>query len=434
MTGVVTLPHKFNPRPYQLPILRALDKGIKRAVWCAHRRSGKDLTILNWCIKTLFKEPATCFYIMPSYAQAKKVIWDSTTNDGIRMLDFIPPEIIANKNSQEMKIRFTNGSLLQLVGSENIDSLMGTNPKIVVFSEFALQDPAAWDFIRPILKVNGGVAVFISTPRGRNHFYDIFRTAQVTEGWFAELLTILDTKVLTCQDVEQEKAEGMSEELALQEYYCSFDRGVEGSYYANLLLKMNNEERICHIQYDPYKMVHCSWDLGWDDSTAVIFFQISGETIKIIDCEERNTTTLAEWKKILVERGYKYGYYLFPHDVENIDGLGNGCTRKELLEDLQIPVTTVPKALIADGIESVKALLSSHLMINSSKCSALIKALEHYHRDWDDKHKVYSNKPRHDWSSHYCDSLRYLSQGLRIISTTASLESDSKALRAYFGG
>jgi phage terminase large subunit len=429
----IKLPYNYEPRDYQLKALVALDSGIKRIVLTWHRRSGKDITIFNWCIKELAKTTCTCFYVMPTYSQAKKVIWDAVNNDGYRILDYIPKELVAQKNAQEMKIRLTNGSLFQLIGSDNIDSLMGTNPKIVVFSEYALQDPAAWDYIRPILKVNGGYAIFISTPRGRNHFYDLFRNAQVNEGWFAQKLSIEDTKVLTKEDVKQEMVEGMSEELALQEYYCSFDRGVEGSYYSKLISKMREEERICPLNHDPYKLVHCSFDLGWDDSTALIFFQISGDTIKIIDCEERSSTTLAEWKKILMERGYKYGFYLFPHDVEQIDGLGSGCTRKEILEDLQIPVTTVPKALIADGIESVKSHLSSKIMIDSKKCQPLIKSIENYHREWDDKHKVYGNKPRHDWSSHYCDSLRYLVQGLKFIMPGGSMENDVKALKNYFG-
>jgi phage terminase large subunit len=403
-------------------------------VWCCHRRAGKDLTIFNWCIKELIAQVCTCFYVLPTYSQAKKVIWDSINNDGFRILDYLPEQLVAIKNSQEMKIRLLNGSLFQLIGSDNIDSLMGTNPKIVVFSEYALQDPAAWDYIRPILKVNGGYAIFISTPRGKNHFWELFRTAQVTEGWWCERLTIDDTKVLTEADVKQEMAEGMSEELALQEYYCSFDRGVEGSYYSKLITKMQNEERICPLAYDPYKMVFSSWDLGWDDYTSVIFFQIADDKIKIIDCEERGSTTLAEWKAILMARGYKYGGYLFPHDVEHIDGLGSGCTRKEILEDLQIPVTTVPKGIISDGIEAVKVLLSSRIWIDSKKCEKLIKALEHYHRDWDDKHKVYSNKPRHDWSSHLADSLRYLATGLHLIDAKGvSLEDDQKALQKYFG-
>lgn len=424
---------KFFPRTYQLPILQALDKGIKRVVWCCHRRGGKDLTIFNWVIKELIKETCTCFYVLPTYSQAKKVIWDAINNDGFRIIDYIPKEIIAQMNGQEMKIRFINGSLFQLIGSDNIDSLMGTNPKIVVFSEYALQDPAAWDYIRPILKVNGGVAIFISTPRGRNHFYDLFRTAQTTEGWYSQKLTIEDTKVLTPEDVKQEQAEGMSEELALQEYYCSFDRGVEGSYYAKLLNKMTEQERICPLNYDPSRMVFTSWDLGWDDSTAIIFFQLQGNNINIFDCEEHSNKTLGFFKEILIRKGYKYGGHLFPHDVEQIDGLSTGCTRKEILEDLQIPVTTVPKGLIADGIETVKGLLGSRIYIDNTKCRPLIKALENYHKDWDDKHKVYSNKPRHDWSSHYADALRYLAEGLnKIDNRNISTNSEQKAIDAFF--
>lgn len=417
-----------------MPILQALNSGIKRAVWVCHRRAGKDLTIFNWCIPQLAQEKCTCFYVMPTYSQGKKVIWDAITIDGTRILDYIPKEIIASTNSQEMKIRFINGSVFQIIGSDNIDSLMGTNPKIVVFSEYALQSPSAWDYIRPILKVNKGTAIFISTPRGRNHFYDLFRTAQTTEGWFAEKLTVDDTGVLSEDDIEQERKEGMSDELIQQEYYCSFDRGVEGSYYSKLIMKMYADERILPINHDPYKLVHTAWDLGWDDSTAIIFFQTDGHNIKVIDCEEHSTKTLAWFKELLMKKGYKYGTHLLPHDVEQIDGLSTGCTRKEILEDLQIPVTTVPRGLIVDGIETVKAIMSSKLMI-SEKCQPLIKSLEHYHREWDDKHKVYGTKPKHDWSSHYADAMRMLAVGLpKINGGSGSLDEDYKALRNYWGG
>lgn len=404
-------------------------------MWCCHRRGGKDLTIFNWVIKELIKETCTCFYVLPTYSQAKKVIWDAINNDGFRIIDYIPKEIIAAMNGQEMKIRFTNGSLFQLIGSDNIDSLMGTNPKIVVFSEYALQDPSAWDYIRPILKVNKGVAIFISTPRGRNHFWELSRTAETTADWYYQKLTIEDTGVLTPADVEKEKEEGMSEELALQEYYCSYDRGIEGSYYAKLMNKMVEQERICPVKYDPSKMVFTAWDLGWDDSTAILFFQLHGTNINIFDCEEHSNKTLGWFKELLMNKGYKYGGHLFPHDVEHVDGLSTGCTRRDILEDLQIQVTTVPRGIIADGIEAVKGLLGSRIYIDDTKCRPLIKSLENYHKDWDDKHKVYSNKPRHDWSSHYADALRYLAEGLsKIDARGGSPEDDYKAVRAYFGG
>lgn len=371
---------------------------------------------------------------MPTYSQAKKVIWDGTTNDGQRIIEYLPQEFIAQKNQQEMKIRLKNGSLFQLVGSDNIDSLMGTNPHIVVFSEYSLQTPDAWDFIRPILKLNGGTAIFIYTPRGRNHAYDLYQMASGQPDWFVQTLKYTDTGLLTDEDIQKEMAEGMSEELALQEYACSFDRGVDGAFYARLITKMRQEERIRPIPYDPYKLVHVSFDLGWDDCTSIIFFQIDGEYIKIIDCEEHSNKTLSWFKALLQDKGYRYGTYLFPHDVEHVDGLSTGLTRKEILEDMQIPVTVVPRSFIVDGIEAVKSLLSSRILINSDKCQTLVKSLENYHRGWDDKRKVYSNKPLHDWSSHSCDAVRYMAEGLKFVQTTTRpIDDDIKTINQYWG-
>ena len=390
--------------------------------------------MLNWCVAQLVNETQACFYVMPTYSQGKKVIWDSITNDGFRIIDYFPSEFIAQKNNQEMKIRLKNGSLFQVIGSDNIDSLMGTNPKIVVFSEYALQDPAAWDYIRPILKVNKGYAIFISTPRGRNHFHELCLTAKTTEGWFYERLTVNDTNVLTPEDIEEERKSGMSEELVQQEYYCSFDRGVEGSYYAQLLLEMRESGRIGSYKYDPYRLVYTSFDLGWEDATAIIYFQFHGTEIHIIDCNEFNHTRLLFVKDLLLSKKYKYGQHLFPHDVENVDGLITGTTRKEYLEDLQIPVTTVPKGSIADGIQAVRAIMTSRVYIDEN-CHGLIKSLENYHREWDDKKKIYAQKPKHDQFSHYADAMRYLASGLYLIDSnpSSSLENEAKALRKFWG-
>ena len=428
----ITLPYNYKPRDYQKRVLQKLDSNIKRVVLSWHRRCGKDVTIINWCIKKLVQETSTCFYVMPTYAQAKKVIWDAITNDGKRMLDYIPKELIAQQNQQEMKIRFTNGSLFQLIGSDNIDAIMGTNPHIVVFSEFALQSPDAWDFIRPILRVNGGTAIFISTPRGRNHFYDIYRMAETRPDWFVELLTYKDTGVLTDEEIDKERQEGMSEELIQQEYMCSFDRGVDGAFYAALITKMRAEDRITDLIYDPYKPVYTSWDLGWDDTTCVLFFQLEEDKIKIIDCEERNNTTLLKWKQILDERGYRYAQHLFPHDVRHVDGLSTGLTREELLEDLQIPVTVVPRSYVPDGIEAVKAILTSKVWIDEKKCLLAIKAFENYHREYDEKKKIYKDKPCHNWASHFSDSLRYLAEGKRLLSGINDLTEDAKAVHNYY--
>ena len=140
------------------------NKGYKRVIAIMPRRTGKDIVAFNLCIRQCIRKVCVVYYIFPTFAQAKRVIWDSLTNSGDRFLDYIPKELIESTNSQEMKIRFINGSLLQLVGSDNFDALMGTNPAAVVFSEYALQDPRAYQFIRPILTANAGWALFITTP------------------------------------------------------------------------------------------------------------------------------------------------------------------------------------------------------------------------------------------------------------------------------
>ena len=180
MTDVnITLPHQYKPRFYQLPVLKALDKGYKRVVWVMHRRGGKDLTILNWCIKEIAVGQAkTCWYLFPSYKQAKRVIWDGMTKDGKRFMSHIPEELVKKKNSMELKIEFTNGSIMQLLGSDQYDSLVGSGPSIVVFSEAALHDPRAWAYIRPMLRETQGTAIFISTPRGKNWFYTLTEQAR----------------------------------------------------------------------------------------------------------------------------------------------------------------------------------------------------------------------------------------------------------------
>jgi intein/homing endonuclease len=158
----IVLPYNFTPRPYQKKILIALDKGIKRAVWVCHRRAGKDLTIWNWAITQAVKKRQIIYYLLPSYAQAKKIIWNGITIDGRKFLEFIPKELIVRQNESELLLELFNGSIVQLIGSDNIDSIVGTNPQICVFSEMALQNPRAWELMKPILRVNEGTAIFIS--------------------------------------------------------------------------------------------------------------------------------------------------------------------------------------------------------------------------------------------------------------------------------
>lgn len=230
---MATISPLYQPRPYQIPLLKAFDEGCKRLFHIWHRRCGKDLTDLNIVVAEMATTVGNYYYFLPTYSQAKKVIWEGKTKDGTPFLDFFPKELIAGKpNDTELKIKFKNGSLFQLIGSDNIDSIVGTNPRGCVFSEFPLQDPKAWNYMRPILAENGGWAIFNGTPRGKNHAWDVMVMAKDSPNWFVEVLTVEQTNAITKEALADEKKE-MPQDLYEQEYYCKFIDGA-GQFFRRI--------------------------------------------------------------------------------------------------------------------------------------------------------------------------------------------------------
>lgn len=399
------------------------------------RRAGKDLTAFNLCIRECLRKVCVIYYVFPTYSQAKKVIWDSITNTGERILDYIPDSLVEGKNSQEMKIRFKNGSLLQLVGSDNFDSLMGTNPQGVVFSEYALQDPRAYQYIRPILTANNGWAVFITTPRGKNHAYELYQIALHNPNtWYCLKLTLDDTQHISIREIDKERAEGiMSEDLIQQEYYTSFTMGVEGAYYAKYIDRMRLDGRIGDVPWESSFKVFTAWDIGVRDSTTIIFFQTIGTTVRVIDCYENSKEGLEHYIKILESKPYLYAKHIAPHDIQ-VKEWGTGLTRLEKARQLGIKFTIAPDLSIVDGIEAVRSTLG-RVWIDSVKGLPLIKALENYRQEYDAKKRVYKTVPLHDIYSHFADSMRYLSISLpKTRDDLSSTELDKRYAEAYSGG
>lgn len=436
---------RFKPRDYQLPIIDAIEnKGYKRVLAILPRRAGKDITAFNICIRAMLRKVMVCYYILPTYAQGRKVIFDSITNTGERILDYLPTELIQSINNQEMKIKLTNGSLFQVVGSDNYDGLVGTNPQLCVFSEYSLQDPRAFQFIRPILTANEGCCIMVSTPRGKNHLWELYNIAQQSPEWFCYRATLDDTKHIPLAEIEKERQEGiMSEDLIQQEYYVSFSLGVEGSFYSKYLERMRLNNQIGVIPWEPSLLVHTAWDIGVRDSTSIIFYQIAGMTIRIIDCYENNKQGLEHYKQLLDSKPYSYGRHFAPHDI-GVTEWGSGISRLEKARQLGIKfefkfdkqhraVSALPNISIMDGIEAVRTTLPK-CWIDEDKCSLLIKALESYRQEYDHRLKVYTTKPLHDWSSHMCDAMRYLALSLpRTRDNISAEELDKRFRNAVYG-
>ena len=417
----VYLPYKWKPRAYQLPMWEFLERNGKRGVAVWHRRAGKDLFSINWCAVAAHQRVGLYWHLLPTYNQGRKIVWNGFTKEGRRFIDAFPKELVAAKNDTDMRITLRNGSIYQVVGTDDSDRLVGTNPVGCVFSEYSLQDPKAWDIIRPILAENGGWALFIYTPRGHNHGHTMFKMAVENKKWHAKVLkagsgpdaTKRDdgTPVISDEVINDERESGMSEALVDQEFYCSFDAPVVGSYYGTEMLKMLSDGRQCPVLVDPKLPVNTAWDLGMDDAMAIVFFQLSHESIRIIDYYENSGEGLEHYFKVLQKRDYYYGEHLAPHDIK-VRELGTGKSRLEVARSLGIRFRIVAKQSFEDGVQAVRDALP-RTYIDTVRCTRIIDALCQYHKAFNEDTKTFSSGPDHDWTSHPCDAVRIMAQGIR---------------------
>jgi phage terminase large subunit len=401
----------MQPRSYQLPFFRAMDSGIKKAVLVWHRRAGKEIVCWNYMIReACCGRVGTYCYFFPSSRLGKRILWDGANKDGRRFVDYIPKELIKSENSVEMKIELKNGSVIQIIGTDQILNV-GINPIGCVFSEFSLQDPKTWAFVRPILKENEGWAVFNFTPRGKNHAFDLYQMAKDNENWFCQKLGIDSTDVLTHEDMEDERKEGMSENLIQQEYYCNFNQGIEGSVYSKYLTKMELDERVCNIPYDPYALVDTYWDIGVSDATTIIVSQNVGQEVRIIDSYTAEGEGLDHYVRWIENKAkdnlWKYGRHCAPHDIQVREWAGGAKTRLQTAKEMGLEFEIVPNLSIQEGISMTRAMFHK-LWIDKKSCAFLLKCIENYHYVYNERLNIFSDKPCHDWSSHFMDALRYM--------------------------
>ncbi len=406
---IVDLSQNYKPRWYQKQFEDAMFSGKKRALLVWHRRAGKDIAALNFIVNEMMKKVGIYYYFFPTFRQARGVIWDGIDISGKKIMEAFPKELIVKKNETQMKIELINGSIFQMVGTDNFDGIAGTNPIGCVFSEFSLQNPQAWRLIvSPILNQNGGWAVFVGTPRGKNHQYELDETARENpQTWFYSKLTIDDTKLLTKADVDRIcTEEGISEELAFQEYWCSYDRGQDGTYYGKLIHAARQSERIGNVQYEPNSTVSTAWDIGFGDSTSIVFWQTIGTETRIIDFYEAQGESIAHYISVIRSKPYIYSNHYLPHDAGN-SSIQTGTNLQKKMVELGLQTVILPRDEIEVGIEAVRVLLAT-CYIDKTKCKHLIKCLENYHKKFNDKMNCYSETAVHDWSSHASDAMRYM--------------------------
>jgi phage terminase large subunit len=360
------------------------------------------------------------WHMLPEAAQARKAIWKAVNpHTGKKRIDeAFPLSIRKTTNDTEMFIELINGSTWQVLGSDNYDSQVGAAPIGIVFSEWALADPNAWVYMRPILAENGGWALFITTPRGRNHAATLFKNASDSNDWFCERLTAEQTEVFTRDTLDRELRElvqdfGKDEGTAKyqQEYLCSFDAALLGAYYGAEMLRAEKEGRVSSVPYKPGSPVYPVFDFGRgaSNSTAIWFIQVVGREPRAIDYEEGNSGDIEHYGRLIKAKPYSIGKLILPHDGGH-KRLSTGLSYEEQFKAMGFETEVLPRVPDLTAAITATRPFIDQCWFDEKKCERGIDCLRSYHREWDEQNKVFKPTPKHDWSSHGADAFRGAAQ------------------------
>lgn len=400
------------------------------AVMAAHRRAGKTVACVNDLVARALQlhrpgPPGRYAYVAPYLAQAKEVAWSYLKAGAL--------PATRDKNESELWIELLNGAKIRIHGADNPDRLRGSFLDGVICDEFADFRPSVvGEVIRPMLMDYGGWATFIGTPKGRNAFYDMMQEAKGNPAWYSATYRASETGILSADELA-DATKGMTPEQMAQEMECSFDAAILGAYYGKEIAAAERAGRITDVPVDPALPVHTAWDLGIGDSTAVWFFQVARDGVRVVDYYENHGQGLPHYAAELSARGYTYGTEFLPHDAAARE-LGTGRAIQETLRTLtRRHPRILPAQNLMDGINAARVTLAS-CWIDAGRCAAGLEALRQYRADYDEKLKTFRDRPKHDWSSHGADAFRYLSMAWRSLAPEKPKPKPVDTWARAFGG
>jgi len=415
-------------RVYQKAVLKAFDNGIRYIVLCWSRRAGKSLFAWNLLIREAIRKPGTYWYCFDNYATAYNDIWIAMTSKGVKFLDMIPPDMVVRMNSAKMEIELSNGSVIKLIGINKADKLVGAGLNGVVFDEYAVLNPASIEFITAMLAETGGWRVMISTPRGKNHFYEEAQFAQAHpefafySNMHCGMKEVAQYMAKGFLEMERKKiiAKYGNDALYQQEYMTSWVSPNSGSVFGALTKIMKEEGRVMKVEGDDKIPYYTAWDLGNADYTSIILFQVDGKGFpRVIDhIENRNedvTWYIGEWK----ERAWQVHTHFLPHDAAHRKGARNESYKQSLFnEGITNTVVLAKPNRIEDKLNFLRRIFVG-LKIDEG-LERIITCLEKLEYEWNERLHIWSSKPTHVGGySDTVDSLCYMGQAIQKYNITA---------------
>lgn len=445
----IELPYNgWSPREYQKPFWRYMrDGGMggKHAELVWHRRAGKDECLMNLAPVAMTERAGTYWHMLPLANQVRKAIWEAVNphSGKRRIYEAFPPELFDFRDTDMLIRAKFNDSTWQCLGSDNYNAAVGSPPCGITYSEWALANPSVRGYLRPIIAENGGWQAFITTPRGKNHAYNTFNEAKRNPKQFAQLLTVHDTGVLSAEQLLAELREyvatyGEAYGLALfeQEYECSFDAAIIGSFWGEEFKRIDKEGRICEVPHDEQFPVHVATDLGRTDDLSIWWYQVIANEVRVLEhyaasgddpdefasqCLGKRVQINIVDRQIKVEYGndmpaiarrqaYRYGSIALPHDGAAKTFAAKGKSVEEQLAAVfgWGKVLITPVLSKQDQIQSGRKALRRCYFDYKCENDNGVEALRSYHREWDDEKKKFADRPEHDWTSHPSDAFMQL--------------------------
>lgn len=415
---------EFRVRWYQQRFHRALVERTHdrlMAVW--HRRAGKDEILLNAFATLSDIDIGTYWHCFPEYKQARKAIWNGINahTGQRRIFDHFPPPTIKRMQDDDMFLELHSGSTFQLLGSDRYDATVGSGPRGIGYSEWALSNPSAWAYHSPMIRETNGWAAFITTPRGNNHAKTMFDRAKGSDAWFVEMLNVHDTGALTPADLEEalheyEDLYGREMGLAFfeQEYECSWSGAMVGSIFGAEMNRAERDGRVRPVEIDRRYPVHTVMDMGKAVNNPIWCFQtIPGELgPRVVDFYRPDSDDLEEWCAWLDDKGYNGTDYVPPDAVTGLQW-GTKRTRIEMLKLCKRKPKVIAVAPLQDGINAGNTTIRVAVFHGgdddrAERVALGIEGVKNYRREWDDDLKRFRDNPVKDWAEHIGSATRYL--------------------------
>lgn len=430
----------FKPRDYQKLIYIAHQE-CRFVLVIMPRRGGKDATCVDIIVQDMITTPGNYYYCYPRFNMGRRGLWNCIMTNGKPYMSLFPEERIIRKDSNKMFIEMRNDhgtiSTFEILGMDDPERIPSLNAQGLVMSEFKKFKPKAFQLFTPIFNNNPKCWCIInSTPYGRNnHLWNFKEAALKHSDYFYIYLTLDDTKHIPVELIERDIEAGIiSRDLARQEYWCDWDMGVDGTYYAKLIQEMEDNEQITDVMYDPRYPVHTAADIG-KMVTILIYFQLIPQNkLHIINCTRIINQSINEAANDIHRKNYTYGTHFWPHDMKVKDWSSKN-NRITIAKSLGIWGKIIGKDIgKEDGVECVRQTLP-RTYIDQNHCKELVNALRNHRHEFNATLGTYTKEPVSDWTCDWADCMRYVAIATSELENKKSgdhLENIEKAMREAY--